>query len=226
MFHHMRLRRETLRRFYVIEPKIIFWDFDGVIKDSVNVKAWAFMNLFDKCNNEIKERIRLHHESNGGMSRYDKIPIYLKYMNLKPTKKLINRYSEKFSSLVVEKVITSPWVPGVLEYLKAKKEGQLYFVTSATPTDELIYILKELNILSIFDDVFGSPITKAKAIENCLKKYQEDPKFCLMYGDAKQDFIAAKENGIPFILRQHDSNQEFKKQYKGISIKDFHEAPR
>ena len=222
----MRLRQETLQRFYVIAPKIIFWDFDGVIKDSVNVKTWAFMNLFDGCSDKIKEKIKSHHENNGGMSRYDKLPIYMNYMSLKSTTEQINKYSKKFGSMVVEKVVSSPWVPGVLEYLKAKKEGQLYFVTSATPTDELIYILKELNILSIFDDVFGSPITKAKAIENCLKKYQEDPKFCLMYGDAKQDFIAAKENGIPFILRQHDSNQEFKKQYKGISIKDFHEAPR
>ena len=209
-----------------VAPKIIFWDFDGVIKDSVNVKTWAFMNLFDKCNNEIKERIRLHHESNGGMSRYDKIPIYLKYMNLKPTKKLINRYSEKFGSMVVEKVVSSPWVPGVVEYLESKKAGQRYIVTSATPKDELIYILKELKLLAIFDDVFGSPITKSNSIKNCLKKYGIDPRLCLMYGDAKQDFIAAQENDIPFILRQHDSNQEFKKQYKGISIKDFYEAPR
>ena len=53
-----------------VAPKIIFWDFDGVIKDSVNVKTWAFMNLFDKCNNEIKERIRLHHESATGRDGY------------------------------------------------------------------------------------------------------------------------------------------------------------
>jgi HAD superfamily hydrolase (TIGR01549 family) len=147
-------------------------------------------------------------------------------MHLKPTSSLIKRYSDKFSSIVVEKVISSAWVPGVVEYLEAKKEGQLFIVTSATPKDELIYILKELKLLTIFDDVFGSPITKSKAIKNCLKKYGIDPILCLMYGDAKQDFIAAKENDIPFIFREHHSNQEFKKQYKGISIRDFHEAPR
>ena len=56
---------------------IIFWDFDGVIKDSVQIKSKAFGNLFAQFGNIISKRVIEHHESNGGMSRFEKIPIYL-----------------------------------------------------------------------------------------------------------------------------------------------------
>ena len=47
-----------------------------------------------------------------------------------------------------------------------------------------------------------------------------------MFGDAKEDYNAAKENDIPFIFRKHNSNMIFQQQYQGVSIKDFYEAPR
>ena len=55
----------------------IFWDFDGVIKDSVLVKSDAFEELFLPFGSDVAKKIRMHHEDNGGMSRHDKLPIYL-----------------------------------------------------------------------------------------------------------------------------------------------------
>ena len=53
--------------------KIIFWDFDGVIKDSVPVKGEAFRKLFIKYGSDISEKVVDHHYKNGGVSRYEKI---------------------------------------------------------------------------------------------------------------------------------------------------------
>jgi len=181
------------------------------------------MNLIDGCSNRVKEKIKLHHERNGGMSRYHKLPIYLNYLGIEATNELIEKYSKKFSEMVVQNIISSPWVPGVLDYLNRKKEKQLFIITSATPTQELIYILKQLKIGSLFDEVFGSPMSKKTAIKKSLIKHKIDPMHCLMFGDAEQDFNAANKNKVPFIYRQHDSNEEFKKRYKGTSIKDFYE---
>ena len=57
---------------------LIFWDFDGVIKESVSVKTDAYVELFSLYGSDICKQVRKHHLANGGMSRYDKIPLYLK----------------------------------------------------------------------------------------------------------------------------------------------------
>ena len=54
----------------------IIWDFDGVIKDSVNIKGELFVNLFINENKFIKEKIYKHHQENGGLSRVEKLKIY------------------------------------------------------------------------------------------------------------------------------------------------------
>ena len=67
---------------------IIFWDFDGVIKDSNNVKLKCFLNLFKSQNLEIKKKIKQHHINNIGISRNKKIPIYLSWINKKNNKNI------------------------------------------------------------------------------------------------------------------------------------------
>lgn len=42
-----------------------------------------------------------------------------------------------------------------------------------------------------------------------------------MIGDAKADLDAAEENGIPFLLRRHASNQAVFCNYTGDSVEDF-----
>ena len=42
---------------------LIFWDFDGVIKDSVEVKAEAFSRLFQPFGSGVVERIREHNHA-------------------------------------------------------------------------------------------------------------------------------------------------------------------
>ena len=62
-----------------ISAKAIFWDFDGVIKDSVSLKSDAFSELFSSSDKAVVNKINEHHELNGGVSRYEKIPLYLEW---------------------------------------------------------------------------------------------------------------------------------------------------
>ncbi len=105
---------------------VIFWDFDGVIKESVEVKTNAFEKLFSPYGKEVTKRIIAHHENNGGMSRFEKIPIYLKWAGESLSQPLIDKYLIKFSCFVKKRVIDSKWVPGALEYLK-KYYGRIFF---------------------------------------------------------------------------------------------------
>ena len=96
---------------------LIFWDFDGVIKDSVNLKTAAYENLFLSFGLEIAGRVRRHHEANGGLSRFNKIPLYLEWAGQSASHEQIEFFCEKFSQAVMHAVINSPWVHGVQEYL-------------------------------------------------------------------------------------------------------------
>lgn len=54
------------------KAKVVFWDFDGVIKESVEIKTIAFIGLFEEFGSEVYNRVREHHIANGGMSRLKK----------------------------------------------------------------------------------------------------------------------------------------------------------
>ena len=51
--------------------KAIFFDFDGVILESVDVKGWAFGKPFEAYPQYVDEIVAFHHR-NGGMYRFDK----------------------------------------------------------------------------------------------------------------------------------------------------------
>ena len=70
--------------------RLIFWDFDGVIKDSVDVKTQEFVKLFESSGSHVAEQVRLHHEANGGISRFEKLPLYLHWAGEDPTEDRTN----------------------------------------------------------------------------------------------------------------------------------------
>jgi phosphoglycolate phosphatase-like HAD superfamily hydrolase len=201
--------------------KLIFWDFDGVIKESVEVKSRAFCELFDSFDLTLKERIRIHHQHNGGLSRFEKMPIYLKWAGLPASPEDIKDYCERFSAKVQQNVINSPWVAGAEDYLRSNKYKQLFVLISATPQHELEQILCALNLINCFEGIYGAPIFKKDAINDALAKSQLKPLECLVIGDAVVDLDAAISHGIPFLLRRHASNREVFQSHIGPSVENF-----
>ena len=182
--------------------KAIFWDFDGVIKESLSVKGDSFLSLFENLNSTQKQYISHHHYSNGGVNRYKKISHYLEYLNLPCDPLTVNLYAEKFSSTVVEKVLLSDWVPGAYEFLKSNTFDQLFFLTSATPDDELSYILPKLNINGFFTSFSGSSTPKSSFIPKMIKEYDLFLTSCIMVGDSLADLNAAVDAKISFVFRR------------------------
>ena len=201
--------------------KLLFWDFDGVIKDSVEVKTHAYFSLFEPYGLDLAEKVRKHHTVNGGMSRFDKLPIYLEWAGISPSKIIVDEHCERFSKLALQGVIDSPWVDGAENYLHNNEYKQTFVLVSATPQDEMEYILKALNLVECFSRVYGAPTTKEDAIFKTIKDYDLDSSECLMIGDASADLKAAHTNQVSFLLRRHASNAEIFSSYTGLSIGDF-----
>lgn len=202
-------------------PKLIFWDFDGVIKDSIEVKTQAFTKLFRPFGAEVAERVREHHEANGGMSRFEKLPLYLRWAGKEPSRSSANEFCDQFGQLVLQGVIDSPWVSGVETFLRSNPHRQTFVLVSATPQDELERVLDALGLTACFTEVFGAPTRKKEAIRMILAASVLNPWDCLMIGDARADLEAAEANQVTFLLRRHETNSKVFAGYTGPSFQDF-----
>ena len=123
--------------------KNIFFDFDGVIVESVNVKTEAYRELYNNYGIDIANKVVKHHRANGGISRYDKFKIYHnKYLQKKIDDKEVKELSSKFSEIVLQGVIDAPEVAGSHDFLHEFKDNFNMFVITGTPTEESKNICK------------------------------------------------------------------------------------
>lgn len=202
--------------------KIIFWDFDGVIKESVEVKTKAFQELFRPFGEEVVERVTAHHTENGGMSRFKKIPVYLSYAGVTTSSTIVDQYCDRFGELVEDAVVAADWVLGVENIIKHKANvNQHYILVTATPQDEIERILNRLSIVPCFSNIFGAPISKSDAIRQGLAFYKVNPSEAIMIGDSKADYEAAVNCGTDFLLRRTPENLVSMSGYVGKSITNF-----
>jgi len=206
---------------FLSKSKLLFWDFDGVIKDSLDVKTEAYYNLFKPFGKANAEKVKAHHLNNGGISRFEKMPIYLKWVGEPNDDINVESYCQQFSDLVFDGVVNAPWIRGVKDFLIANKNKKISVLVTGTPDDEIKNILAKLKISSYFDEVYGSPLKKEVAIKNVLNKYNFNCNDCLMIGDALSNYKAANLNGIPFLLTNHKYNKDLFKSYNGPSVLDF-----
>ncbi len=203
--------------------KVIFWDFDGVIKDSVSVKVESFCKLFESYGTDIVDKIRVHNQNNGGMSRFEKFPIYLNWVGEKVSDNRIKDLNQQFSQLVLDAVINSEWIPGVESYLRNNYFNQTFVLVSATPLTELRIILENLDLTNIFKLVYGSPTSKEASILSALDILGIPFGDTVMIGDSMADKNAADFCKIPFILKKSELNSKIFNNYNGHSIIDLTE---
>jgi phosphoglycolate phosphatase-like HAD superfamily hydrolase len=200
---------------------LVFWDFDGVIKDSVDVKTSAFEKLFLPYGRDVAARVRQHHESHGGVSRFEKIPLYLSWAGRPASCAQIKEFCDHFSKLVMRAVIEAPWIPGVREYLLQNSKKQYFVLVTATPQDEIQKILAALDIAHCFREVHGAPKLKANAVKEVMARKSCVPARALMIGDSKTDMNAAQANSVPFLLRRTPYNHSIRATYNGPLFDDL-----
>ena len=202
--------------------KGIIFDFDGVIVDSIQAKSDAFANLYKKYGKEIVQQVVEHHETNGGISRYKKIKYYHRsFLNKNITDNEMNELCKRFSSLVIDKVIESPYVLGSLDYIKKNYKNYKLFISTGTPTLEINEILKARGIKHYFLEIYGSPSSKSSHLNKIIMKYKLKSNDLIFYGDTITDLNAASNAKIPFVLIENDFNKDFVKTYEGEKINNF-----
>ncbi len=200
----------------------IFFDFDGVLCESVQVKTEAFRQLYASYGQEVADAVVAYHQAHGGVSRYDKIRYYHKtllHTDISDTE--LQKWSNRFSELVMAGVIAAPEVPGTTSFLKEHWHQYTYWVITATPTDEIKAILTQKGWGTYFSGIFGSPEKKGHWARYILNAQKLDPTQVVFVGDALADKKAADDNGITFILRHTPDNKMLFTGYDGKSINDL-----
>jgi len=188
--------------------KIIFFDFDGVIVESLDAKTMAFKKLYEPYGPSIVDKVAKYHLDNGGVSRYEKLRYYHEnFLNTPADDELLDSLANDFSILVERQVVEAALVPGVKAFLERHVEHELLYIVSATPQEELRRIVKTKGLADYFSGVFGSPSKKADMILSVLKEHNIAPNEAMLIGDSKTDYDAAFSTKVNFVARSTPHNK-------------------
>lgn len=180
----------------------IILDFDGVILNSMGIKSDAFYNIYSKYGNEIAQKAVEFHEKTGGMPRYDKFEyLHKTLLNRIITKKEIRKLDKQFSAYVMDKISIAPYIKGVEKFLGENYNNYKLFVSSGTPTYELIKILEDRKLTKYFTKIYGSPTNKIGHITEILTENNIFPQNAVFIGDSSKDKEAANKTNIHFIAK-------------------------
>ncbi len=208
----------------ILKKKIFFFDFDGVIVNSNNIKAFNFYKIFDIQNTDLKKKIINFHNNNIGMSRYEKIQYFIdNFEELSNFQNRRNSLIKKFKDLCINDISKCDEISGAFKFLKKIKNNKSNIILcSATPLFELKQILKKRKLNKIFDHIYGYPKIKSQIISNFIikKKGKYHLGDYIYFGDSNSDYQAAKNNNIDFVRVKSNKNFNYSNK-KIMAINDF-----
>lgn len=179
----------------------VFFDFDGVILDSVHVKTEAFASMFREYGPEVEQAVVDYHLAHGGVSRFKKFEHYYKDLLHKPIdQETLEALGQQFNQQVLGKILQAEFIPGALESLRELKQLDIpAFVASGTPEEEIRHIVRQRGLVQYFLEVHGSPRKKEEIVQDIAARYELSLPDCLFVGDAMTDYEAAKNTGTAFL---------------------------
>jgi len=190
-----------------VQHEAFFFDFDGVLADSVEVKTEAFAKLYEPYGPEVVAQVIDHHRRHGGMTRTDKFRYYHRdHLGRDLSDEEMAELCQKFSELVVDKVVGAQEIRGAGDFLKKWCSRLPCFVISATPQEEIRQIVRHRGMMGYFDEVLGAPASKKDNLQRLLNQFNLNPSRCCLFGDAESDYRAAHACGVEFIGIVNDAD--------------------
>ncbi len=196
----------------------IIFDFDGVVINSHLTKTSAFYDVFKVYGKNIALKAKKFHLNNIGRSRYFKFKfIFKNILRLKLTKKKIKILDEKFDFFLQKKIKKMTPSKSLTNFLRKKNQVWNLYISTGTPRAKIIKILKKKKLFEYFKKVYGSPSSKINHINKIIKNNQKS----IFIGDSFEDYRAAKQAKIKFILKINSENKNLRKKISVNTINSF-----
>lgn len=181
-------------------PDVIFWDFDGVILNSIPIRDKGFLHIFKDYPKELVNKLLEYHHKNGGLSRYVKIRYFYEELLKEPiSEEKIQDLAQEFS-IIMRKELINPelLIQDSLSFIQKYYQNSKFHIVSGSDQNELRFLCKELQIDKYFLSIHGSPTPKKQLIENILNEKNYSKEDCVLIGDSINDYEAAEHNQIGF----------------------------
>ncbi|MEM6523607.1 MAG: HAD hydrolase-like protein [Bacteroidota bacterium] len=181
--------------------KVVLWDFDGVILDSMPIRELGFRKVLEEYSEDKVELLITYHNKNGGLSRYNKFDYFFRNIletaiDDKRIQELARNFSTEMKKLLTDKSLL---IKDSLSYIKSYFSTQEFHIVSGSDNFELNFLAKELEINQYFRSINGSPTPKKQIVNKLIINNTWGLDEVCLIGDSFNDLEAAHNNGITFI---------------------------
>lgn len=186
--------------------KIFFWDFDGVIMNSNEVRDFGFQQVLkDYPQDQVTELMNFH-KLNGGLSRYVKFRYFFENIrNESISDGDILLWSKKFSDIMLQQLIDPILlIDETIKFIINNYKKYRMHVVSGSDQNELRFICTELGIAKYFKTIHGSPTPKNDLVTILMADNGYNSDDCILIGDSINDYDAAIKNQISFMAYNNE----------------------
>ena len=181
--------------------KVIVFDFDGTLIDSNQLKYDAFFELFpdDFTSKQVVKSVldRLHEESRYIILREILLNMRPGLNNAELTAE-VSRLADSYNDLVLEGSMKCREMKQATTILKHLSRKYSLFVSSGTPYDALIKLIKHRGWTQYFKGIYGYPNRKNETLMSIMKSEGVGQNNIFVAGDGETDRISALETGCRF----------------------------
>ena len=180
--------------------KTWFFDCDGVLLDSNQLKSEAFYEVALPYGKENAQALVEYNKRLGGVTRFEKFKYFFETILEKKTfEKELEDALSNFSALVCEKLISCQETSGVRDFLDSLPADSKKYVVSGGAQSEIRSVFKQRGLDAYFDGIYGSPDSKELIMNNRVKSpHMEYP--AVFIGDSRYDYEVSTRFNLDFFF--------------------------
>lgn len=200
--------------------KTWFFDCDGVLLDSNQLKSEAFYEVALPYGKENAQALVDYNKQLGGITRYVKFKYFFEtILGRKIYEKELREALNKYSALVCQKLISCPETLGLREFLEGLSSETKKYVISGGAQTELRFVFEQRGLDTYFDGIFGSPDSKETIMSSKVKS--SDMVYPAVFiGDSRYDYeIATRSNLDFFFMTKYSEFKDWRSYFEDKHVK-------
>jgi phosphoglycolate phosphatase-like HAD superfamily hydrolase len=205
-----------------------FFDCDGVILDSNQLKTDVFHELALPYGKDAAKQLVKYHLENGGISRFEKLTYFFNIILQKEDgQDDVKEALKQFGLRTKQKLVESTTTPGFNKFVKSITGKSDCYIVSGGLQSELHEVFKEKDLDKYFVKILGSPMSKEQ-IFNGLIRTGEFKQPSIYIGDSRYDHQVAHQFNLDFIFMSdytefHDWRKYFQNYPDTMVVRNFNE---